>query len=187
MNRPQQALIGEPLALDFLNTLVSGAEPTDFIGTPERLRFWLEAERPLLCFPTRALTKRDVEDMAALRDATRQVVDAARNGTLPSHGAVVALNAAVREAPAVRQLRWNGEYEEFVFRDGDALAINFAVLAEATFDLAALPDASRIRQCAGTGCVQLFMAINGRRQWCSADICGNRARVARYYNRHKAP
>ncbi|NGN66182.1 hypothetical protein G5C51_20070, partial [Streptomyces sp. A7024] len=25
-----------------------------------------------------------------------------------------------------------------------------------------------------------------RRRWCSATRCGNRARVARYYERHKA-
>ena len=31
----------------------------------------------------------------------------------------------------------------------------------------------------------VFLPANPRRRWCSPAICGNRARVARYYQRHK--
>ncbi|SDP87791.1 CGNR zinc finger domain-containing protein [Lentzea jiangxiensis] len=32
----------------------------------------------------------------------------------------------------------------------------------------------------------LFLAENKRRVWCAANVCGNRARVARHYSRTKA-
>ncbi|MFD0515426.1 CGNR zinc finger domain-containing protein [Streptomyces aureus] len=32
----------------------------------------------------------------------------------------------------------------------------------------------------------LFLPAHPRRRWCSAARCGNRARVARYYQRHKS-
>ncbi|MDP9487892.1 MAG: CGNR zinc finger domain-containing protein, partial [Actinomycetota bacterium] len=35
------------------------------------------------------------------------------------------------------------------------------------------------------GCLRLFVATNLRRRWCS-ESCGNRARVARHYERNRA-
>jgi hypothetical protein len=60
-----------------------------------------------------------------------------------------------------------------------------ARLAEATGDLLADPAIGNVRECAGADCVLLFLPGHPRRQWCSAARCGNRARVARYYQHHK--
>ncbi|WP_139810547.1 CGNR zinc finger domain-containing protein, partial [Mycobacterium avium] len=38
-------------------------------------------------------------------------------------------------------------------------------------------------RCANPDCSMLFLATNPRRSWCTANICGNRARVARHYHR----
>jgi predicted RNA-binding Zn ribbon-like protein len=32
----------------------------------------------------------------------------------------------------------------------------------------------------------LFLPVNARRRWCSPAVCGNRVRVARYYEAHKS-
>ena len=45
-------------------------------------------------------------------------------------------------------------------------------------------SADRLSACHGPGCVLYFFRTHGRREWCSAT-CGNRARVARHYKRHK--
>lgn len=44
-----------------------------------------------------------------------------------------------------------------------------------------------VRQCSGTGCSWLFMdqTRNHRRRWCSMDVCGNRAKVKRHYQRSR--
>jgi predicted RNA-binding Zn ribbon-like protein len=60
-----------------------------------------------------------------------------------------------------------------------------AVLAEAAADLLASPAVTKIRECAADDCVLVFLPAHPRRRWCSATRCGNRVRVARYYERHK--
>jgi predicted RNA-binding Zn ribbon-like protein len=47
------------------------------------------------------------------------------------------------------------------------------------------PQAGRLRRCANPDCVLQFIASNPRRRWCSSALCGNRARVARHYRRHR--
>jgi predicted RNA-binding Zn ribbon-like protein len=41
-----------------------------------------------------------------------------------------------------------------------------------------------LRACGGPGCVLYFVRSHSRREWCSAE-CGNRARVARHYQRKR--
>lgn len=43
---------------------------------------------------------------------------------------------------------------------------------------------SRLRACYAPGCVLYFVKDHPRREWCSA-ACGNRARAARHYRRHR--
>ena len=45
------------------------------------------------------------------------------------------------------------------------------------------PLASRLRSCQAPRCVRYFVQQHGRQQWCKAS-CGNRARVARFAERH---
>ncbi|TAM39549.1 MAG: hypothetical protein EPN58_13325 [Rhodanobacter sp.] len=47
------------------------------------------------------------------------------------------------------------------------------------------PSAAQLRVCAHPDCVLQFVARNPRRRWCSAAVCGNRARVARHYQRQR--
>ncbi|MEV6296775.1 CGNR zinc finger domain-containing protein [Streptomyces sp. NPDC051896] len=44
----------------------------------------------------------------------------------------------------------------------------------------------RLRRCANPDCSMLFLAETKRRLWCTANICGNRARVARHYQRSRS-
>jgi predicted RNA-binding Zn ribbon-like protein len=45
----------------------------------------------------------------------------------------------------------------------------------------------RIRGCANPECVLWFYDVskNGRRRWCSMEGCGNRAKAARFQERHR--
>jgi predicted RNA-binding Zn ribbon-like protein len=45
----------------------------------------------------------------------------------------------------------------------------------------------RLRRCANPACSMLFLADTTRRQWCTPNLCGNRARVARHYRRSRTP
>jgi predicted RNA-binding Zn ribbon-like protein len=52
-------------------------------------------------------------------------------------------------------------------------------------DLLTDPAIGRLKECESDDCVILFLPAHPRRRWCSPTRCGNRARVARYYHRHK--
>nr|WP_067513746.1 CGNR zinc finger domain-containing protein [Nocardia puris] len=52
-------------------------------------------------------------------------------------------------------------------------------------DLLTDPALARLKRCEAEDCVLLFLPAHPRRRWCSPTRCGNRARVNRYYHRHK--
>jgi len=45
---------------------------------------------------------------------------------------------------------------------------------------------SDIRACGDEECGWLFLDPSGRRRWCEMSVCGNRAKVRRYAQRHRA-
>lgn len=61
-----------------------------------------------------------------------------------------------------------------------------ARLAESAADLLTDPAVTTVPECEADDCVMLFLPTHPRRRWCSPSRCGNRARAARYYQRHKA-
>jgi predicted RNA-binding Zn ribbon-like protein len=54
-------------------------------------------------------------------------------------------------------------------------------------DLVTSSQMRRLRICEGKGCGWLFLDTtrNGSRRWCDMAVCGNRAKVKRFYERHK--
>lgn len=60
----------------------------------------------------------------------------------------------------------------------------YADLARSALTLLTEPARSRLRLCRAPGCDLFFVADRSSRQWCSAS-CGNRARVARHYQRRQ--
>ncbi len=169
---------GEPLALDFVNTLTS---EFDALDDPD---VWLGLQAERLVPPSRPLTAPDLAAVRVLRDHVRAAVDAVRHGAPPPRAAIDALNRAVRAAPAYRVL--DLDLRVFTHRDGDGRDRLLAQLAEAAVELLADPNASRFRACEGPQCRMLCLSTHPKRRWCSPALCGNRVRVARYYQRHKA-
>lgn len=54
-------------------------------------------------------------------------------------------------------------------------------------DLLTSSHLERLRMCEGEGCGWFFMdnTRNRSRRWCNMAVCGNRAKVKRFYERHK--
>ncbi|MFE9327947.1 CGNR zinc finger domain-containing protein [Nocardia sp. NPDC052278] len=178
-------LVGEPLALDLVNTRPSGV---DLLATPDDLAIWLalQAER----FPEPAIahpTSTELAAVHAVRDHISAVLDALLHDRRPPTDALRGLNAAQAAAPPVRQLGWGGDAViTTVRRTGTAAEKLAAVLAEAAADLLADPSIGKLKCCEADDCVLLFLPAHPRRRWCSPERCGNRVRVARYYQRHKS-
>ncbi|MGV9820993.1 CGNR zinc finger domain-containing protein [Nocardia xishanensis] len=177
-------LIGEPLALDLVNTRPLG---TDLLATTEQLADWLarESER----HPELALDRPTPADLAAVhdvRDRIAAVLDAILHDRRPPATALRALTAAQAAAPAVRHLDWDGAAVVATpHRDGPPAARLSAVLAEAAADLLTDPALAKLKCCEADDCALLFLPAHPKRRWCSPERCGNRVRVARYYRKHK--
>lgn len=180
-------LLGESLGLDLVNTRIRGGEhQMDLLDGPEALTDWLAAQSTRLAWigPAEAA---DLPPVRTLRDAAAALVAAAQNDLAPPGEALDTVNAALAlPAPAPR-LTWTdtrprmGRAWSGTPRDG--------LLRAVAADVAALltgPDHNRLRTCEHPQCVLVFLARNPRRRWCSAAGCGNRARVARHYSRHRA-
>jgi predicted RNA-binding Zn ribbon-like protein len=177
-------LTGEPLALDLVNTVASppGGE-VDLLDSADHLRAWLAAEQDRLDITDGQI---DLSAVRALRAHITHAVEAARASTPPPPEALRAITDAQRNAPAYQELGWNGQAITITTRrPGNATAVLLAQLAEAAATLLASPAIGLVRRCEGPGCRMLFLPAHPRRRWCSPATCGNRARVARYYQLHK--
>jgi predicted RNA-binding Zn ribbon-like protein len=175
---------GEPLAVDLVDTLITATDPpTDLLADGERARaFWaFQAWRlpPGSAAPSLAATR-------ALRAAIRALLEARLDGRQPPAEAVAAVNAAAAAAPTSPHLVLgaHGLAEEERWHADDSRAWPLAAAARSAIELVAGSAADRLRRCANPDCSMLFVAETARRQWCTPNICGNRARVARHYRRH---
>jgi len=178
-------LIGEPLALDLVNTrgrMASGQE-FDLLSTVDDVRRWLSLQSDRLALP---LDDVDPAALHPLREAVSEAVQHARRGAPPPQRVLAALSRAQRAAPPHRELSWQDDAVVAVLRrSGEATRDVVAQLAEAAADLLTDPAVRDVRRCEGPACEMLFLPAHPRRRWCSPQLCGNRARVARYYRRHK--
>ena len=179
---------GEPLvALDLADTVMTAVEPPqDLLDSPGRTSTWWAVERvrlPEAPAPDPAAIRR-------LRTAIRELLDARLESRTPDPTAVEDVNAVAASVPTslrlVRgeagdlqaQTRWHTEYS------GNAA---LAAIARETIDLLSTPARlGKLRRCANPACSMLFLAETKRRQWCAGNVCGNRARVARHYQRTHA-
>lgn len=179
---------GEPLvALDLVDTLMTAVQPeVDLIGEPDTASSWwrLEAGR-LPEGPTP-----DPAAAARLRAAIRDLLDSHLEQRPARATSIEDVNAAAAAAPTSLRLVTTETGEHAVeTRWHTELGGNAALAAIAGEALALLSTPSRLeqlRRCANPTCSMLFLAENKRRKWCSPNVCGNRVRVARHYERTHA-
>ncbi|NUP28431.1 MAG: CGNR zinc finger domain-containing protein [Nocardia sp.] len=177
-------LTGEPPALDLVNTCPAGQ---DLLSTPDQLAEWLLRQAGRL--PERGPahpSADDLDQVRRIRAHLKAVFDALLHHRRPPAAALRGLNDAQSAAPAIRHLEWTGDtLTATVRRTGTTGARLAAALAESAAELLADPSIARLKQCEAQDCVLLFLPAHPRRRWCSPQRCGNRVRVARYYDRHK--
>jgi predicted RNA-binding Zn ribbon-like protein len=182
-------LLGEPLALDLVNTLVPPTMGGDLVATPERVVDWLRAEADRL--PPDALEPPDVTSLAALREALRALFEAALDGRAPFRVPLRMVSAASRAGARYLELEWTTgsgprtrARPERRGRNGPGAAL-LAEIARSGIELLGGSDREKLRRCDGPGCPLLFVATNPQRHWCAPHLCGNRVRAARHYRRRR--
>jgi predicted RNA-binding Zn ribbon-like protein len=173
----------EPLAVEFANTwyAVRGRE-REGVGTPSELSTWLHEHH----LPADA-DESAVQDFLTLREAIRSLLRATAGGEPLPEGAKATVNAASEQAPRWPVLAGTAEsgYGVIEAASADPLPAAQAHIARDAITLLGGPLRADLRACRSPGCVQFFVKDHPRREWCSPG-CGNRARAARHYTKHKS-
>ena len=175
MRADPRPLVGEPLALDLINTEWADVQGHhDLLRDIAGLKVWLESARQSA--PVDAAT------LAALRNARSAI-----RGLVEQRDDVEAragLNSVLAHGAWAQRLGPHGP--ERVPACSEAHWALAWMAAATLLDL--LRDApERVRRCSGHDCLLAFYdtSRSGRRQWCSMAICGNRAKARRHYHRSR--
>lgn len=183
--------IGNHPGLDFLNTeAVDRGARIELLGGWHDLVAWAEAAGLLATAPagarpaaTDARARSALDWARRLRAGARQVLD-------PESGDPVAgahtLAEAVADVPVRLAYRPHAPPgTPPVVADDPVDSLRLA-LALTVLDASRL-DRSRVRRCEGAQCVLLFYdsSKNRSRRWCDMTVCGNRAKAAAHYRRHR--
>jgi predicted RNA-binding Zn ribbon-like protein len=178
--------LGEPLAIDLANTVMvvrdDGDEAVDLLASSADLEQWLAAEGERL--DGYVAGPDDLEAIRALREAVRGLLAAAAQGNPLAGDDLDRVNAASAAAPIVPWLAIDDDRPvriEAAAGGGEGLSSLLGSLARSTIELLAETPAGELRVCRAPSCGMFYL---GRRRWCCA-ACGNRARAARHYRRHR--
>ncbi len=186
------------LAIEFANTLMwRGSAPAESLQTAGDVIAWLSANQAV---PTGALDDLSrwfdahpehaatfLRDAIQIREAIYRLLHGIATAATPDTADLHQLNNALRASPP-RELieRTDGSYGWRIEAKPVAPEILAPMLWSAA-DVIVGPDSARVRECANHRCLWLFLddSKNGSRRWCSMQMCGNRAKARRHYQRHK--
>jgi predicted RNA-binding Zn ribbon-like protein len=199
-------LLGEPPAVELMNTVWADRDGVhDTLATPGQALAWLRTIRDRLAPRPAAVdawldaaqpgdATAVADRLRVLRDGLRRLAAEATGDPRPAavsatpnrRAALLTLDHACAAAPTWSSLRWvdGQEPSRELHTDAPPEQVILAELAEQAVELFTGEPARRLRACLAPGCVLYFVKQHPRREWCSAG-CGNRARVARHYQRHR--
>lgn len=202
---PEFFWIANHRGVDLLNTEVGGehGDRVDLLRSPTDLLDWIDAaglapkqQPPRHGRDRRRAAHRDQGRIAAadltldvllgwtrrLRAAARQVLDPAVRAP---EDAVHELDALVGAVP-VRLAHPAVATDPPLATRGDPYDELRLHLARAVLDALQL-DRIYVRRCGGDRCILLFYDTSRTRsrRWCDMSVCGNRAKAAAHYHRHR--
>ncbi|GAA2693164.1 CGNR zinc finger domain-containing protein [Streptomyces lunalinharesii] len=196
-------LLGEPLPVELMNTIWADRDGVhDALRDPDGTRAWLRAVSARTDLMAEgdldALSTPDLDRLRGrligLRDALRRLAAEATGDPRPAavsdarelDEAVTALNEAAGDTPHWFVLSWTPGQEpsRHARSGGQAASAAASAIAGEAIALFSRDIRRQLRACLAPGCVLYFLKTHPRREWCSAD-CGNRARSARHYQRHR--
>lgn len=128
------------------------------------------------------------KEAVGLRDAVFRLVVAALDQRKPTAADLARLNHWLGAADTPPRLMVAGQGYAFAPSGDDAdLGLPLRRFAHQAGELLASTGLQRVRCCAGPDCGWLFLdkSPNRLRRWCSMEGCGNRAKAANFYHRHK--
>ncbi|WP_428422456.1 CGNR zinc finger domain-containing protein [Methylibium sp.] len=189
---------GQPAA-DFLNTVISPNGTTvEFIGDGAAFLAWLVEAGLLDADVAETLRRRfSAKSLDAAAAEAREVREWARRWIarwrVAPHDSYekefIALNRLLKRASTYRAVAPSATGAQMVERYRIESAEDLISLVATEIGLlVTTEDAALMKQCMGAGCSLCFLDRTKahRRMFCSAALCGNRAKVAAFRERHRS-
>jgi len=191
-------LLGEPLPVELMNTVSADRDGIHDALEDDGAAAWLRAVADRIGAEAGTGPGQLDEDavrlaageLRELRDSLRTLAAEATGDPRPAATApeltrpeaIATLNALATARP---ELVWpDGGHPSRAYRAGSAApGLAVELIAHQGVELFTGPGRDRLRPCLAPNCLLFFVKDHARREWCSA-VCGNRARVARHYQRH---
>lgn len=178
MTRP---LIGEPLAVDLLNTRWQAAgHEVDLLATTDGFGQWLTESGQDDLPPTEVARAATCRARAAIQGIVTADAAGADGNETGETAAESAMNGILARGLTVRAISGGTVHERTIVTSPEWTAAWRAV-ADYLRLRSLAPDG--IQQCHHPDCVLYFFDPTGRRRWCSMAACGNRAKAKRHYAR----
>jgi predicted RNA-binding Zn ribbon-like protein len=188
--------VANRLILDLLNTKpVLAGSPTELLPDVDALERWLIASETVTTAKAKATLRgwrhspeaaSFLEQLIAFRERLREAVLRMEGGSAPAADFLTEVNSLLLQhpLPALLHKRSGRVVRERCFeltRPADL----WSPIVDATADLLAETEVSRIRKC--ESCVVHFFDTSkkGSRRWCSMNLCGNKLKVAAYQRRKR--
>ena len=182
--------------LDLLNTKPILADgPTELLPDLRALEKWLIASETVTSAKAKATLRgwrnsseaaTFLKQLIAFREKLREAVLRIESGSAPTDAFLTEVNSLLLQHPLPALLHKRGG--QVVRETSLELAKPtdlWSPIVDATADLLAETEVSRIRKC--ESCVVHFFDTSkkGSRRWCSMNICGNKLKVAAYQRRKR--
>ena len=188
--------IGNRTILDLLNTKPVLADgPTELLPDVRALERWLIASGMVTSLKTKAIIRAwrhsteagaFLKQLIAFRERLREAVTRIESGSSPTDAFLAEVNSLLLQYPLHSSLhKHGGKVSREASFEPRKPADFWAPIIDATADLLAATESSRIRKC--ELCVLHFFDTSkkGSRRWCSMNICGNKLKVAAYQQRKR--
>jgi predicted RNA-binding Zn ribbon-like protein len=191
--------VGNALWLDFVNTekMRDGSRADLLDGYPAWVDWMVQAgvvadgSRALLLGRGEGETGvRILAQARELRVALRAVAKAAATGRSVPDDAVVAVNAWLARRRVRKEIaRTEAGYELKTVEAWNDPADLLAAVAESAAEFICGDRLQFVRKCESDRCILHFYdnSKNHGRRWCRMSACGNRAKAAAHYHKHKLP
>jgi len=186
-------IAGHP-CLDFANTASGrgGSHHLDHLCSVDDLILWshhaglLTPVQSVVIDVDRKVEARVVARAVKLREAIHAIAAAFAAGAPPPPPALSTLGRTYRHALADAELVPGGDGLAWRWSAAEAWQV-LGPIAQSAITLFGAAERGRIKQCPGRDCGWVFLdrTKNGSRRWCEMKVCGNRAKLRRYHQRHR--
>ena len=197
LNWTKFPLVGNHLSLDFVNTkIVANGVPKDLLDGLADVAAWAVAVKLLDLPKAKKLAKlwqeagsRDeFEEVLRFRKVLHELFETIARSESVTTPILNAINARLRKLSGYTEvLPLDEGFTKRFFLEIHAPSQLLGPVAEAASDLLCYGNPAYVKKCENPDCVLYFYdgTKNHSRRWCSMKACGNRTKVAAFYQRQR--